>query len=232
MIDGMKILGVIPARGGSKGVAKKNMAFVQGRPLLSWTLHAAKASMYLDEFIVSSDDLGIIDFAKSQGCRVPFVRPNELALDETSSVDVVLHAVSELPGYDVVVLLQPTSPLRSTRDIDACIELCREFEYRSVVSVTSVKEPPEWMFHIDGQKMNPVIASAEGKLPRRQDCRPTFRLNGAVYVAQVSALMHSKAFVDFDTIPYVMPAERSLDIDEPEDLTRLEFYLNSQNGVG
>src|SRR5690349_17373855 len=124
MIGSMKVLAIVPARGGSKRVPGKNVRVVGGKPLIAWTLDGARASRYIDHLAVSSEDKGVLDLAARLGCDTPLQRPAALAADDTPGVDPVLHAVRELPGYDLVVLLQPTSPLRRPADIDACIEKC------------------------------------------------------------------------------------------------------------
>jgi CMP-N,N'-diacetyllegionaminic acid synthase len=124
MIGERKVLGLIPARGGSKGVARKNIREVRGKPLIAWTIEEARRSIYLDRLVLSSEDTEIMEIARSFGCEVPFRRPEELAADDTPGIDPVLHALRELPGFDYVALLQPTSPLRTAEDIDGCIERC------------------------------------------------------------------------------------------------------------
>ena len=125
MIDGRSVLAIIPARGGSKGVPRKNIRPLGGKPLIAWTIEAAHRSAWIDRLILSSEDQEIIDTACAWGCDVPFVRPAELARDCTPGIDPVLHALKQLPSFDLVVLLQPTSPLRSAADIDRCIERCQ-----------------------------------------------------------------------------------------------------------
>ena len=125
MIGSRSILALIPARGGSKGVKRKNVREVGGKPLIAWTIEAAKASRYIDRLILSSEDRAIIDVATAHGCEAPFVRPAELATDEADAMAVVRHALSALPErYDYLLLLQPTSPMRTANDIDGAIELC------------------------------------------------------------------------------------------------------------
>jgi len=125
MINNKTILTIIPARGGSKGVKRKNVRNLAGKPLIAWTIEAAKNSKYLDRVVLSSEDKEIIKIAKEYGCEVPFVRSKELAKDDTPGIDVVLHALNMIrERYNYVVLLQPTSPLRTECHIDECIELC------------------------------------------------------------------------------------------------------------
>ena len=121
MIEGKKVLAVIPARGGSNGVPRKNIIDVGGKPLIAWTIEEARKSKYIDRLILSSDDREIIEIAKRWGCEVPFEQPAEMARDGTPGIAPVLHAIEMLPDYDYVVLLQPTSPLRQVEDVDGCI---------------------------------------------------------------------------------------------------------------
>lgn len=123
MVHGKRVLAVIPARGGSKRVPRKNIRPVAGKPLLAWTIDAAKASKYIDRCIVSTDDEEVADIARQCGAEVPFMRPAELAQDESSSIEMLRHAARKLPDHDIIVLLQPTSPERTAADIDAALEV-------------------------------------------------------------------------------------------------------------
>lgn len=224
MIAHSNVLGVIPARGGSKGVSRKNVREVGGRPLIAWTIEAARGSRYLDRVILTSDDAEIITVAQANGCDVPFVRAAELADDCTPTIDVVLDALDRCPGYEWVVLLQPTSPLRSTADIDAAIILCLNSGAPACVSVCPVQESPYWMYTIGmGGVMSPLLAGVAGT--RRQDLPPVYNLNGAVYVARSGWLRSHGSFIHPDTVAYEMPIERSLDIDTENDLHQLQTML-------
>lgn len=226
MIDGKKILAIIPARGGSKGLPRKNIRYLSGKPLIAWTIEEAKKSKYIDRLILSSDDKEIITIAKSLGCEVPFVRPPNLAEDDSPIINSVLHAIKLLPGYDYVYLLQPTSPLRSVIDIDGCIELCLLKCANSCVSVTEVKESPYWMYFLDTEsKMRPLID--DKKNIRRQELPKLYILNGAIYVAQCNWLLKNQTFITTETISYFMPIERSLDIDTILDLCFAEVIIAS-----
>jgi CMP-N,N'-diacetyllegionaminic acid synthase len=211
VIAGRTVL--IPARGDSKGLPGKNIALVNGRPLLAWTVDAARASAYVDRVVLSSDADAIISAALACGCEAPFRRPAELATDAASSIDVVLHALEQLPHHDLVVLLQPTSPLRTAADIDATLARCVAAAAPSCVSVAPVDKSPYWMYH----RLSPLL---ELPVPatRRQDLPPVYALNGAVYVAQSDWLRQNRSFLGPTTVGYVMPIERSLDIDTPADL--------------
>lgn len=227
MIGDRRVLAIIPARGGSKGVPRKNIRMAGGKPLIAWSIEAALKSKYLDRLILSSEDAEIIDVARSLGCEVPFVRPLELAGDQTPGIDTVLHALSLCPGYDYVVLLQPTSPLREVSDIDGCLEQMAARNARCMVTVTEPEKSPYWMFALDAEgHLNPLLA-CEGPIDNRQQLPKVFALNGAVYLAQVDWLLENKSFLSRETIAYPMPRERSLDIDTALDLDFLDFLVHA-----
>jgi N-acylneuraminate cytidylyltransferase len=231
MIEGQSVLAVVPARGGSKGIPNKNIHPVAGRPLLAWTLDAARATRYLDRTVVSSDSDHIIEVARSLGADVPFVRPAELACDDTPGIDPVLHALAELPQFDVVVLLQPTSPLRTSTDIDAAIELLLRSGAMSCVSVTEAINHPYWTYRMSGADMlAPFIELPQNAATRRQDLPRAFALNGAVYVARVPWVRESRTFLGPNTVGYEMPAGRAIDIDLPDDLAAAERALLGLGG--
>jgi len=224
MIGGEKVLAVITARGGSKGVPRKNLRKVGGKPLIAWTIEAALRSRYLDKVVLSSEDAEIIQVAAEFGCEVPFVRPAKLAQDDTPGIDPVLDALERLPGYDLVVLLQPTSPLRIAEDIDASIRRCVDERAPACVSVTATSESPYWMFTLDDGKMRPLLGSIATP-ERRQDLPQAYSLNGAVYVARPQWLVQARSFLAEGTIAYLMPGERSVDVDEELDLKLVEVLL-------
>jgi len=226
MLDGKTFLAIIPARGGSKGVLRKNIRTVAGKPLIAWTIEAAQKSLLLDRLILSSDDEEIISVASALGCDVPFVRPAELARDDTPGIDPVLHALAALPEkYDYVVLLQPTSPLRSSEDIDAGIRFCLKQSAKCCVSVVESAKHPYWMFTMDmNEHLLPVIP-AEERPTRRQDLPQAYVLNGALYIAECQWLAEHKSFISTETIGCEMPTERSFDIDSELDLSIVDFLL-------
>jgi len=216
MIAGKKVLAVIPARGGSKGIPRKNIKQLAGKPLIAWTIEEAKKSKYIDRLILSSEDDEIIKVAKEWECEVPFVRPKELAADDTPGIEPVLHAINTLPEiYDYVCLLQPTSPLRSSVDIDRAIEMCIKKNYNSCVSVTEVTEHPYLMYTANEDKLNPLFPNIDIK--RRQDLPKIFKLNGAIYFAAVNQVLNEKRLVNDKTLGYVMAKEFSIDIDNNID---------------
>ena len=148
MIEGLSVLGLITARGGSKGVPGKNILPIGGKPLIAWTIDAARGSRYIDRLVLSSDDAAIIDVARRHGCEAPFVRDAELASDTASSIDVVVDAIKRLPGHDIVVLLQPTSPLRTAVDIDATLDRMLRSQAPACVTLRPATEHPYWSFQV------------------------------------------------------------------------------------
>jgi CMP-N,N'-diacetyllegionaminic acid synthase len=216
MIQEKKVLGIIPARGGSKRVPKKNIREISRRPLISWTIDQAKKSKFIDRVILSSDDAETIAIARSLGCDVPFVRPANISLDETPGVATVLHAIENFPEYEIVVLLQPTSPLRAVTDIDACIKRLSENSVQSCVSVTKIKHQLSWLFTLEkNSKLRSVSRRDDTFL---NNAPAVFGLNGAVYAAEVPWVTLNRTLVNEETVGFEMPLERSLDIDTEDDL--------------
>lgn len=231
MIDGRKVLAVITARGGSKGLPRKNVLEVGGRPLLAWSIAAAAESTFIDRTILSSDDDEIIRVSREWGCEAPFKRPDKLAGDETSSNATLLHALEEVGGdYDYMVLLQPTSPLRLAEDIDNCIAKCNSYGAPSCVSVSQTGKSPYWMFLInDNDRMMPFL-EAESPWHQRQNLPTVYTVNGAVYVAEIPWYIKNQTFYTPDTVAYVMPPERSVDVDTELDLMLVETIMRTRRG--
>lgn len=229
MYNGKTFLAVIPARGGSKGVVRKNIRPVAGKPLIAWTIEAARKSAYIDRLILSSDDVEIIAVAAAWGCEAPFVRPAELAADDTPGIDPVLHAITAInESFDYVVLLQPTSPLRLAADIDGCIEFCQSKGGPVCVSVTEPDAHPYWTFRLDGGgRLQPFVDDV-ARYPRRQSLPPVYVLNGAVYVADCRWLLEKRSFIAAETLAFPMPEERSLDVDSETDLKIASFLLSTR----
>ena len=234
MIQGRSILAIIPARGGSKGVPRKNLREIAGKPLIAWAIEAGKKSQYIDRLILSSEDPEIISKARSWSCEVPFVRPAELARDETPGIDPVLHALSELPEkYDYIVLLQPTSPLRLAEDINGCLETCLHHHASACVTVTEVDQSPFWMYRVNTSHRLVPLIDQESLPNRRQDLPPVYIVNGAVYVAQTTWLQQQRTFLTTETVAHIMPRERSLDVDTELDLKICESLISwSRSSVG
>ncbi|MCP6699710.1 acylneuraminate cytidylyltransferase family protein [Pseudomonas donghuensis] len=217
----MKILGIIPARGGSKRLPGKNIKVLDGRPLIAWTIEAALQSRVIDGIVVSTDDPAIAKVATQYGGIVPGLRPEHLATDTATSVDVVLHALDEYEAVhgavDGVMLLQPTSPFRSAESIRRAVSLFRVDVSRPVVSVCAASSHPAWCFRLQGDSMEPVLGW-EHLSRRSQDLEPAYTLDGSIYLVAPSVLRAQRRFVCPGTVPLVIADSfESLDIDTPED---------------
>ena len=230
MIKEKSVLALIPARGGSKGVPGKNIRPVGGKPLIAWTIEAARESRYVDRTILSSDDPSIAAIAVQCGCEVPFMRPDELATDQADSMGVVRHALAALPErYDYMVLLQPTSPLRHANDIDAALEFFIDSGATTCVSVCEPDKHPYWMVRMDADGSVRQLFPPDQIPTRRQDAPTVFALNGAIYVAPADYLAAGGEFITAGTVGYVMPKDRSFDIDTELDLRLADFLLAEGN---
>lgn len=230
MINNKKILAVIPARGGSKGIKDKNILNIQGKPLIAYTIEAAKQSIYVDEVMVSTDSEKIKDVAEFYGASIPFLRPAELAKDETATLDVVLHAVNAMQSmgnqYDVLLLLQPTSPLRNTADIDAAIKTFFQNGCKPLVGVSEVCDHPILMRTI-GENGNLEHLLPVNSSVRRQDMPLYYKVNGSIYINLICELNEKTSFND-NPVPYVMESDRAVDIDNYLDVMIADYYLKRQ----
>jgi len=231
----MRVLGVVPARGGSKAIPGKNVADLGGRPLIAWTAEAARGSR-LTRTVLSTDDAHIAEVGRAVGLDVPFTRPAELATDSASSIDVAMHALDEVlragdDPYDAVMLLQPTTPFRTSADIDAAIVLLGATGADSVISVVDVGgHHPARMKRLDGDRLvDPPYAEAVENQPR-QELEPLFIRNGAIYLTRADVLL-TRSFRGRDARALVMPAERSVNIDVPLDLL-LARAIAADSGEG
>lgn len=219
-----KTLALIPARGGSKGIPRKNIKPLGGKPLIAWTIESARHSRLLDTIVVSTDDEEIAAVAREYGAQVPYLRDPALARDDTPGIDPVLDALDRLPGFDAVVMLQPTSPLRTGGDIDACIELAERLGAPSAVSVSAPDHHPFWMYRMRADHRLETLIDVP-PVPRRQDLPAVYALNGALYYAHTDWLRYHRVFVGADTVAYAMPQERSVDLDTPLDWELAELLL-------
>jgi N-acylneuraminate cytidylyltransferase len=225
---GKKVLAIIPARGGSKGIPKKNIRLLAGKPLLEYTIDAAKNSNELHKIVVSTDNPEVGSVAENAGIDV-IIRPPELAQDTSPIIDAVSHVMTvlkEREGFlpDVIVLLQPTSPLRTTEDIDGAIRGFLTGVFDSVISVCETDHSPYWCFTIDDQKLKPLF-NKKLSTARRQDLPNTYRPNGAIFITSPDSLKRNAGFMAKNTGPFIMPADRSIDIDFPLDFSFAEFLI-------
>jgi len=224
----MKVLGIIPARGGSKAIPRKNLVFLGGKPLLAWTCESATQSN-LDRVIVSTDDHEIAELASSHGVEVPFLRPSELSGDLSLTIDAVLHAMRNInEGFDAVMVLQPTSPFRTTQDINECISLLEESKADSVISVVDVggHHPARMKYLNQGLLVDPPFVESRENQPR-QELQPMYIRNGAVYLTRTETLQQG-SFKGSRSAAHIMPVDRSINIDEPFDLIVAEAVLSHQ----
>ncbi len=225
-----RVIAVIPARGGSKGLPGKNIRPLAGRPLIAWTIEAAARAGCIDHTVVSSDDDMILHTARRWGAATDR-RPPHLATDTANVVDTVLRLLDQTTGYDYVALLQPTSPLRTATDIEAAFACCLEHEAPCCVSVTPAAKSPYWMYDLtDGRRLRPLLG--EWNEDRRQDLPPAYVPNGAIYLASVPWLRRTHTFYTDETVAYVMPQERSVDIDTVLDFALAELLVTGMAGQG
>lgn len=222
----MEVFAVIPARGGSKRVPRKNIREVAGKPLIVHAIEQANESETIDRAIISTEDDEIKQVAREYGGEVPFTRPTELATDDASSIEVVEHALewifTEEDKPEIVVLLQATAPLRSVGDIDGAIRRLQQNEAESVISICEYADPPHWAVTEDSDGFLSSYFEPDmlwrDDIPRSQDLRSLKHPNGAVFAADVDAFREQNTFYTDQTLGYEMPVERSVDIDEPFEL--------------
>ena len=224
----MNILAIIPARGGSKRIKNKNMVELAGKPLIWYTINEAKKSRYINKLILSTDDDKIIEIAKRYNIEI-IKRPKELAKDDSPVIDAINHVLGSLKDYKpgIVVLLQPTSPLRTVEDIDGTIQLLLESNADSAETFCEVSEHPAQMFRVDNK--NNAYPLDKENLPKvHQDLPILYRENGAVYVIKVSTFLRMNTLYGNNHKALIMPKERSIDIDDYFDLKLIEGLLKNE----
>ncbi len=231
----LRILAVIPARGGSKGIPNKNILPLAGKPLIAWTVVAALESGILERVVVSTDSDAIAAVGRQFGAETPFLRPAELSRDDTPTTDSVAHAIHWLAANesyqpDAVMILQPTCPLRSLDDIRQATALFSERQAESVVAVCEAKQHPFWMKQISPEGRLVDCANDWKFTTRRQDLPKLYALNGALYLTRRDLLVEQNTVFPPRTFAYVMPKERSLDIDTPWDLHVADLLLTHPQG--
>ncbi|MDQ7822767.1 MAG: acylneuraminate cytidylyltransferase family protein [Candidatus Eremiobacteraeota bacterium] len=229
----MKYLAFIPARAGSKGIPGKNKKLLGGKPLIQYTIEAAQQSKYINEIFISTDDDEIILLSRSLGIDIPYKRPLELALDTSDIMDAVFHVIEwkQKRGEaicDNLVLLQPTSPLRNSIDIDGAIEEFTRKNSKSLISINEMMEHPYECIKFTARGWQ-FLEKPKKKVIRRQDySEKYYYINGAIYMANIEFLRENKAFiVEGVTDVYLMTQEKSIDIDETLDFMMAEFYLHA-----
>ncbi len=227
MYRGKSFLGIVPARGSSKRLPRKNILPLAGKPLIAWTIEAAKKSKYLDRIIVSTEDKEIAEVSRNYGAEV-MIRPEHLATDKSSTVDVILDLLEKIENlYDYIVLLQPTSPLRNEKHIDEAIELLFTKNADAIISVCEAEHSPLWMNTLpeDGNMKDFLNKNIIHK--RSQDLPKYYRLNGAIYIIDTKIFLNKKTFfIDNNIYSYQMPKELSIDIDDRFDFFIAECTIN------
>lgn len=220
-------LAIIPARGGSKRLPRKNILNLEEKPLIAYSIEAALRSKYIDCVVVSSDDNEILEVSQKFGAMV-LKRPDFLATDTSSTFDAIKHTIENYKNYDYIVLLQPTSPLRTTKHIDEAIELLDSKGADAIVSVTEMEHSPLWSNTLDENGNMGHFIRDEIKNKRSQDLEPYYRINGAIYMCQKDRLLSEKSFFIKDNIfAYKMNRESSIDIDEKIDFTYVKFLIKN-----
>ncbi|MDD3816150.1 MAG: acylneuraminate cytidylyltransferase family protein [Desulfocapsaceae bacterium] len=228
MYNQKKILALITARGGSKGIPKKNIKLLGGKPLICWTIDAALESKYIDRLILSSDDTEIIETARAAKCEVPFTRPAYLAEDETSSMDVIMHALSQIKEqFHYLLLLQPTSPFRTSEDIDNIITTCLDQECGMMISVAKLKKHPMFMYHLINGSHLASFQESRQQL-RRQDMPAAYEHNGALYLAEINLLRRVQSYTIPEASAFIMNGVVNLDIDDEKDWQYAEYLIKTE----
>ena len=230
----MEILAIIPARGGSKGLPGKNILPLAGKPLIVWSIEAARESKYIDKCIVSTDDDKISNIVKKYDGEIPFKRPAHLATDESTTFDVLEHGINFFKNqsveFDYLVLLEPTSPLRDSNDIDTAINLLHDNRSKadSIVGVSKVEEThPVFDVKINKDGLIQPYMSESFKVFRRQEIEELYFFEGSVYVSDIQVLLKEKSFYHDRTLPFVVPRWKSLEIDEIIDLLTAETVIKN-----
>ena len=230
MIGRGRLLALVAARGGSKRLPRKNVLKLAGKPLIAWSIEAGLRSKYVDRVIVSTDDEEIAEISRYYGADVPFMRPMELSRDTTLSMDVIRHSIRTLEKnggrYEYLLLLQPTSPLRTEHHIDEAVKLLIEKDADGVTGVTEIEHPIEWTNKLpENLSMDGFISEENQKKPY-QDFPQRYRINGAIYLYKVSAIMMGDGvFLKEGAYAYKMDQMDSIDIDTQEDFLIAEALM-------
>ncbi|UCB46316.1 MAG: acylneuraminate cytidylyltransferase family protein, partial [Spirochaetota bacterium] len=211
MFRGHSILALIPARGESEGLTRKNITFLSGKPLLAWSIEEALKISYIDKLIVSSEDEEVIRIGRKYGAEVPFIRPRELATKEAKTIDVVLHAITWFKqrdeAFDLFLLLQPTSPLRKSDDINNALEQLFQKRARAIVSVCEVDHHPYWSNTLPDDLCMSAFLREDAVNRNRQELPKYYRLNGAVYLGYSDYIVENRGFFGHRTFAYIMKKE-------------------------
>ncbi len=227
MYKNKTFLAIIPARGGSKRLPRKNVLELKGKPLIEWSIEAGLNSNYIDNVVVSSDDEEILSIAKKSGANT-IKRPNVLANDTATTFDAIRHTIEHIAtNYDYIVLLQPTSPLRSSKHIDEAIELLEQKDANAIISVCEMEHSPLWANSLDESLSMKGFLKDELVNKRSQDLEIFYRLNGAIYICKTQKLLDEKSFFLKEQIyAYIMKQRNSIDIDNDIDFKMAEVLID------
>ena len=235
MINGKSVIGIIPARSGSKGLPGKNVRELCGKPLIAWSIEAGIASQYIDVVVVSTDSQEIANIAQEFGASTPFIRPRELATDEATSFDVTKHVLdfykSELNlSFGYTVLLEPTSPLRDGADIDRAMEeLLKNPRAVSIVGISkSEAQNPAFLVKIEKDSILIGVENLEIKSVRRQEIEDVYFLEGSIYISETETLLERMTFYHEETIGCVFPKWKSLEVDDLDDFIMVEALMTKK----
>jgi len=239
MINGRSVLAIIPARGGSKGLPGKNIRELAGRPLVGWPIQAAKRSTYVDRVVVSTDDYEIAKVAQEQGAEVPFLRPKELAQDTSTTFSVLEHAIEHFKKvekvYEYCLLLEPTSPLTQSSDVDQALERLDENRdvADSIVGVSKVEAAhPTFDVTINEKGLiKPYLPDGFSKIGRRQDLDDLYYFEGSLYISKITVLLQKKTFYHERTLPYIVPRWMAFEIDELVDFICIEAIMKNRDRI-
>lgn len=224
----LKVLSIIPARGGSKSIPHKNIIDINGRPLIVWTIKSSLKSKYVNATIVSSDDKEILRISKKAGARI-IVRPKRYSQDDSTIVPVIKDCIKQLfdlgEEFDVIVLLQPTSPLRNHKDIDKAFNIFFKSNAKSLISVYEPEKSPYKSFKTDKNGYLEGLINNNTPFMNRQDLPKTFYPNGAIYIIYIKDFIKNNSLFSSKTIPYLMSEERSIDIDSMDDIKKIKKVM-------
>jgi CMP-N-acetylneuraminic acid synthetase len=229
------VLALVTARGGSKGIPGKNIKPLQGKPLLAWSVETAKQSASIARVVISTDDPEIAEVGRQWGAEAPFVRPQEFAADASSHIDVLVHAIewfASNEGYrpEYVLTLQPTSPLRTAADIDAACAIAEANDADAVIGVEETHHHPYLVRKVGADGRLDQFISTDIEYLRRQDIPAAFMINGAIFLNRRESLLRDGTFEPASAYPYVMPPDRSLQIDTPWDWFLVEKVMDTHRG--
>ena len=232
-----RILAIIPARGGSKGVPGKNIKMLAGKPLIAYTIEAAKKAKNLSGIIVSTDSEEIAEISRKFGAEIPFMRPEHLAQDNSQAIDTYYYTIEKLKKdyneiYKDFIVLQPTSPFRLPEDIDNAVKIFFEKKADSVIGLVKASHPPEWNKKLNSEGIIEDYFNLNLGAKNRQEYEQSYTPNGAIFIFNYEFLKRAGNYYSQKTYGYVMPEERSIDIDTPLDFAFAEWYLSRKNNVG